>query len=301
MKNIVVKCAAVCILMSACVALHTQDNDQYDNDKSSPQIQQQQEQQQRQPRRQRFGASRYDPNAGLYQSQLSSHGVIDGFKKSINPCNRNFGVVMDGWQDAGIDWTVRNTVWWMAMTFLIALGVVVFDDWFRMQQARDTRVAFASAALLLLNDRAYCLRKANEAIYRHNMLIEKIDKMEQEAEARGQLDSYAETHDGAIQGAEKPASSATQSTPAAPLPALQSASPAHVAEPENESPTGEPAGSDDASSVDNVKMTTLNLGGKKYMVAAPIQLVHASQTRKIENQRQQINQLEERLRQYEKD
>ncbi len=112
--------------------------------------------------------------------------------------------------------TVRSAEWWLSVILLIALVAVAFDDLFRKWRAKDMREATAGVALLMLNDRAYCLRRANDAISRHNKLVLEGDSLAQEAETKRQAETHSAIRSMAIQAAESGAVPEAESPPTIP-------------------------------------------------------------------------------------
>lgn len=249
----------------------------------------------------------YDPLAGHHEFQNSRGGFWSGVKRDINPCKTDYGVVLDGWHDMGLLMTVENTEWWLSWILLIALIVVGFDDIFRSLRAQEIREAMAGAALLFTNDRAYAVSKCNEAIDKYNALAASSDESAQDVEAVRRIEVQNAVRSAVIQAAEsatnpdeESSAEAVASTPPTQIPAA----PVPVEPPVATDDKGKVESADDGDDQANVegqRVVTMNLGGKKYKVPQQIQLQLNGFNRKVESQRNQINRLEERLRQYEKD
>jgi len=247
----------------------------------------------------------YDPNAGLHNNQNGR-----SIREQINPCNRNYGIVMDGWHDAGLLMTVKSLEWWLAVVFLAGLLVVGFDDLFHIWRLQDMREAIAGVALLMLNDRAYCLRRANDAIFRYNNLILKGDAVAKEVAERSQAATHRTI--SPIQVAESSTVLEDESPVPSRVPTSQDASVGALSESGNkiqdaqadvdgEEDDAKHINSGDAAAEETGRMVTLDLGGKKLRIPLQVHLHINSLNRKVENQRITINGLEERLSQYEKD
>ena len=249
----------------------------------------------------------YDPNAGLHSYE--NHRSL---KEQINPCNRNYGIVMDGWHDAGLLYTVKSLEWWLAFILFIALVGVGFDDLHRKMRAKDMREAAAGAFSYLLNERNYCWNKANDAIYRHNQLILKGDALAREADARGQVETQTVRQSMASPTADHGAALEVEHAPTVPTPTSQVAPLVSSSEPEDEiqgdqsvidgeDDDARQVDSSDEVSADAARLVAFDLGGKKIKIPIQAHLLINSLRRKVENQRMKINQMEERLSQYEKD
>jgi hypothetical protein len=304
-KTFKAKSVAICVLVMASVVSHAGAQEGYEPQKPSPS--QQQYKYEQEPDSNIVRQRSYDPNAELhsYQNRRS-------LREQINPCNRDYGVIMDGWHDAVLMMTVKSAEWWLSVILLLALVVVGFDDLFRKWRAKDMREALAGVALLMLNDRAYCLRRANDAIYRHNKLILQGDTLAQAAEALGQAETHMAIRSAVINAAESrpvleaeypPTLPAQMSNVAPVMPTPESGDKVQGAQAGTDGEIGEDGenASGDTDASENAKISTYEHGGKKYKVPTPIRLLVQAQIRKIENQRIKINQLEERLSRYEKD
>jgi hypothetical protein len=261
-------------------------------------------------------ASPYDPLAGQHKGQNRPGGFWQGVKNDINPCGKDYGLVLDGWHDMGLLMTVRSMEWWLAVIFFVALVTVGFDDLFRMWRAKDVREAMAGAALLFMNDRAHAVTKCNEAIYRHNILVQDRDEAMKEMDAQARVEMNDAVRRAAVQATEANTNSDDESiSSAAPATAGMVTVTTSVATPFK--PVNGPASPDEVTTPhvsadgsggtanradgESQDMVTLNLGGVKYKVARPVLLHVNSLNRKIENLRTQNNKLEERLKRYEKD
>lgn len=238
------------------------------------------------PTQSNLSATRQSYNApiGVQQNRRS-------IKEQINPCNTNYGVVMDGWHDAMLLTTVKSIEWWFSFVCFIALLVVGFDDLHRMRRAKEVLEATSGAAQIWLNDRSYCLTRANEAIGLYNKVI--------------------------LAGNTPVLRTDTMNPPAPHLASPSVIGPAIMSDREvaevgdstrNEraDPVGAFKRTEQAPVVDldaekGVHYSTFEVGGKKYRVPTPVRLSAQANIRKIENQRIKINELEERLSKYEKD
>jgi hypothetical protein len=247
----------------------------------------------------------YEPNAGVGQNHRS-------LREQINPCNTNYGIIMDGWQDVVLQTTLKSVEWWLSVVLFIALAAVGFDDLYRKQRAKDMLEATAGMGHVLLNDRNYCLRRANDSIDLNNKLILQGDTLAKEADARSQAESHLAIRTMAIQAAENGPILEAENPPAVPTAGNHLALDGAFTELGDDiqgEQTVAASGIDDAEQsaagntkeAEDVKYSTLEHGGKKYKVPTSVRLLVQAQDRKIENQRVKINQLEERLRQYEKD
>lgn len=302
MKKLDVKILATGVLALVGLVAQASAQEGYQQRKPAPSYQQYQYQR---PDRSNTNRRSYDPGAVANQDHRS-------LREQINPCNRNYGVVMDGWHDAILLTTIRSAEWWLSVILLISLVAVGFDDVFRKWRAKDMREATAGVALHLLNDRSYCLRRANDAIYRHNKLILQGDTLAQEAGVRSQAETNLAIRSMAIRAAESGPVPEAETFPAVPETGThlvldgafsevgdgiqgEQTDAAGVIDDAEQSAAG------DTEVAENVKHSTLEHGGKKYKVPTPVRLLVQALQRKIENQRIKINQLEERLRQYEKD
>ncbi len=327
MKTIIAKLSALSVLFTGGLLGHSQYQYQsrpqqtapVQQHYSPPQPQQYQNRQQYPARRlynSGSNASPYDPLAGQHKGQNRPGGFWQGVKNDINPCGKSYGLVLDGWHDMGLLMTVRSMEWWLAVIFLVALVTVGFDDLFRMWRANDVREAMAGAALLFMNDRAHAVAKCNEAIYRHNILVQDRDEAMKEMDAQARVEMNDAVRRAAVQATEANTNPEDGPISNAPPPtagmANHTAPVATVLNPvdgparpnEITNPSISADGSDGTANHadgDSPDMVTLNLGGVKYKVARPVLLHVNSLNRKIENLRTQNNKLEERLKRYEKD
>jgi hypothetical protein len=259
-------------------------------------------------------ANSYDPLAGRHRYQ-GKGGFWDGVLRDLNPCGKNLGFALDGWQDLGLEVTIKSYQCWLAAVLFAALAGVSVDDFFRARRAENARVAFAAAALVMMNDCGRAIDERNDAVYRHNVLVEKIDRAALELQDQTRTEIHMAARSAAIQAAEVNANdsiNASPKKPEAPNEALVSplAAPvaAHVA-PITEAQTGpKDAGNDAETGTSgpteddpNAQITTLEMGGKKYKVPLAVRLAFQAKERQVQSQRIRINQLEERLRQYEKE
>ncbi len=248
----------------------------------------------------------------LYDSPLGVQQNHKTLREQFNPSNLNYGVVMDGWHDAVLLMTVKSIEWWLCVISLIALAAVGFDDLYRMKRAKDIIEATAGAAQIWLNDRSYCLRRANEAIVLHNELTVAGNTQTLEVDAMNRSAAQLAIRSIAIQAAEMAPILEGESPLAAPVAGNRLVLGSSLSETGDDIHVEQEFGADAMEDVEpstagdsnieaNVQYSTLECGGKKYKVPTPVRLSVQAKDRKIENQRIKINQLEERLRQYEKD
>lgn len=326
MKNNVVKLAASCVLFVACVLGYAQGQYDYKPMPATPDeptrqaYPQQQQQLQYRPLPQ-FNeqqsnpvpdASHYDPRAGNHKFQHRQVGFLEGVRNDINPNSINGGLILDGWHDMGLLMTVKSWQFWLMVIFAVAAGALGYENWFDKQRIINIREATGAALLLAMNDRAKAVRGSNEAVALHNKLVAKLDEQEFETRAQSRIEMHAAIRSAAIQASEledESGLSGSASQPSTHNPVILPHATAPVPEPvipqtvyqetpAAGSPVSESDSKNEQGSGDGQKMVTFPLGGNKYKIPNAVHLHIVSITRKTENLRSQIRNLEDRLKQY---
>lgn len=251
--------------------------------------------------------SSYDPLAGRH---IGQHTTGRGLKQQLNPTGQDYGIVMNGWHDAIFLLTLKSVEFWFGIVSCIAFLALLAEYIHRRIRMDSMRQAFAGAALLFLNERGFLLRKANDATWRHNELVEKIDKLARDGGAAARMEEAMAIRSAAAQAALPPVSAqdtngdheqisavAAQETPTSIATTTQDT--AQLPTPEVAATTGEETDSAEPSGDGNVNWVTIKIGRSKYKAQREVQLYINSLSQKLENRNQRINQLEERLAQYE--
>ena len=56
------------------------------------------------------GAQPTDPNK--FQRNMAQAPFEESMRKAVNPCNRDYGTIFNGWQDITVQYTLKSIVWW---------------------------------------------------------------------------------------------------------------------------------------------------------------------------------------------
>ena len=98
-------------------------------------------------------------------------------RHAVNPCNRDYGGLLYGWQDAVVQNTIANWVWWCSviavLCFLSALGYI----WWYTELWEVRQECFVGAAAVLIGQRNTAYQSARFAINKHNALVERYDHL----------------------------------------------------------------------------------------------------------------------------
>jgi hypothetical protein len=119
------------------------------------------------------------------QSQTMFGSFKDSLQESLNPCHRDYSVILDGWQEVAVQDAIQNWIFWLAIILLGAVAVLGFDDYFRKSREHDVREAVISSSLVLMNDRNMLLRRTKDAIRQHNNLVIEIDGLKRQSDDNG--------------------------------------------------------------------------------------------------------------------
>jgi hypothetical protein len=223
----------------------------------------------------------YDPLAGRHLYRTPPGGI----KQWLNPSGTDYGHEMDEWHKDVFLVTVRSVEFWAAVIFGGSFLLLLFEYIYRRIRMRNMREAFAGAALLFLNERTYILRRASDAIKRHNDLVGKLDQLKRELQFRAQLEEENQVRNAIdktplLPGEDRQTESGTEEETDKSLPSEDGHS---LTAPQQ--PTGD--------------LVRITINRTEYKVPRAVMLYINSMKQKIENQRQRINQLEERLARYE--
>jgi hypothetical protein len=101
--------------------------------------------------------------------------VEDAMRHAVNPCNRDYGRILYGWQDTVVQYTIANWVWWFGViTVLCLLAALGYIWWYtELWQARQD--CFVRAAAVLIGQRNTAYQRARFAINKHNELVDRYD------------------------------------------------------------------------------------------------------------------------------
>ena len=248
--------------------------------------------------------SLYDPSAGRH-TQRKGPDITEQVRTDVNPCNRDYGFVLNGWHNVVVQYAIENSIWWTAILLSILLAAVAFDDYFRKCRSDDMREAFISASLMLINERAMYHSRANEAIARHNQMVALNDALQSQIEANTQ----ASTQQTAQAGVAKLAAGDSMTLTSVASMAPNSSTSSQSKEPYtagNAGPVIETTGIVEPTEAPAAPVQPMaegetefvNLGGQQVSVAPEVARHIRELGRKIGNLRTQVNIKDEKLRKY---
>ena len=199
-------------------------------------------------------------------------------RHAVNPCKRDYGGLLYGWQDTAVQYTMANWVWWGSVIAVLCLLAALGYIWWYTELWEVRQECFVRAAAVLIGQRNTAYQSARLAINKHNALVERIRPLV----CRSQ------------RGRTKPASGRADRD------GRHSAQPLFPADAGDAAPIIEP----DAPVVEAQDGTPrrepiVKVNGSDYVRAEDhLRRVHAFET-KLRNQRATIQQLKDRLSQFE--
>jgi hypothetical protein len=99
-------------------------------------------------------------------------------KETVNPTNRDYGLIFNGWQDTMVRYTIESFIWWasvVSLTLLIAGGVFF---WWYVEMWGKRQACFERAAAVLIGQRNTAIEHARSAILKHNVLVDILDQLQ---------------------------------------------------------------------------------------------------------------------------
>lgn len=231
------------------------------------------------------------------QPQTMLGSFRESLQESLNPCNRDYSVILDGWQDAAVQDTIQNWIFWLAIILLGAVAVLGFDDYFRKNREDDVREAVVSSSLVLMNDRNMLLRRAKDAIRQHNNLVIEIDELKRKSDENGASQttlSIAAAFNKSVSQSNSDTLSDILGDDAVPVNGSQSQPYTR----ENAAPLVEEEGKEPAQKPGSGNLIPYKLGGKVFMIEPELDRQIREMKRKIENLSTQNRLKEEKLRKY---
>jgi hypothetical protein len=140
--------------------------------------------------------SSYDPAAAGRQQAAQDGGISSALQK-INPCDKDYGAVVQQTQIAAVEQTVEDFYWrsCMVLTVLLILAVM-YIAW--LWREREIRLRISGDIVSqLYNSHVTSRAKAMEMIEKHNILARRYNaKVEETATAKAEADQKEPTKDG---------------------------------------------------------------------------------------------------------
>lgn len=213
-------------------------------------------------------------------SQRLSQGpsVEDAMRNAVNPSKRDYGGLLYGWQDTAVQYTIANWVWWCSVIAVLCLLAALGYIWWYTELWEVRQECFVRAAAVLIGQRNTAYQSARFAINKHNALVERYDRLFVKVNEAERSQQVAEQIENGRQSAQPlfPADAGDAA------PAIEPDAP--VVEAQDGTPRGEPI---------------VKVNGSDYVRAEDhLRRVHAFET-KLRNQRATIQQLKDRLSQFE--
>jgi hypothetical protein len=139
--------------------------------------------------------SSYDPMAqGKAIGQPK--GIVETTLAGVNPRNTDYGIVAGDWRKEVFENTVRQFYFWFLLALTLMVGAsLMANGWFMRERERRLTI---SADLIAQLYNAYVTSRARafEVIGKHNRLVEKYNRLDEEVTAlrtATSLDAPAET------------------------------------------------------------------------------------------------------------
>ena len=197
---------------------------------------------------------------------------------AVNPSKRDYGGLLYGWQDTAVQYTIANWVWWCSVIAVLCLLAALGYIWWYTELWEVRQECFVRAAAVLIGQRNTAYQSARFAINKHNALVERYDRLFVKVNEAERSQQVAEQIENGRQSAQP--LFPTDAGDAAP--AIEPDAP--VVEAQDGTPRGEPI---------------VKVNGSDYVRAEDhLRRVHAFET-KLRNQRATIQQLKDRLSQFE--
>lgn len=199
-------------------------------------------------------------------------------RHAVNPSKRDYGGLLYGWQDTAVQYTIANWVWWCSVIAVLCLLAALGYIWWYTELWEVRQECFVRAAAVLIGQRNTAYQSARFAINKHNALVERYDLLFVKVNEAERSQQVAEQIENGRQSAQP--LFPTDAGDAAP--AIEPDAP--VVEAQDGTPRGEPI---------------VKVNGSDYVRAEDhLRRVHAFET-KLRNQRATIQQLKDRLSQFE--
>jgi hypothetical protein len=197
-------------------------------------------------------------------------------RHAVNPCNRDYGGLLYGWQDIAVQNTMANWVWWGSVIAVLCLLAALGYIWWYTELWEVRQECFVLAAAVLIGQRNTAYQSARLAINKHNALVERNDRLFVELNEAKRTQQAAEAIDDGRDSAQ-PLFAAGDAAPIIELDA-----------PVVEVPDGTPR-----------REPIVKVNGSNYVREEDhLRRVLAFET-KLRNQRATIQQLKDRLSQFE--
>jgi hypothetical protein len=226
-------------------------------------------------------------------AQTQHRSVVDTIRQEINPCQRDYGKILYGWQDTAVQYTIESIVWWFGVLAGVAfLGLLGYIWWFKEMTA-DRQDCFVRAAAVLIGQRNTAYQFARGAIEKHNTLVERFNDLYSRMKVATSTVSVAGAIEAGRGATAQPQLFPEESEPAAPVLApATSPLPMTIVEPqeitivekEDGGPTAEPI---------------FVVNGVEYIKFEDHNRRVSALDRRIRTQRQTIQQLKDKLSAYE--
>ena len=98
-------------------------------------------------------------------------------RHAVNPCNRDYGGLLYGWQDIAVQNTMANWVWWGSVIAVLCLLAALGYIWWYTELWEVRQECFVLAAAVLIGQRNTAYQSARLAINKHNALVERNDRL----------------------------------------------------------------------------------------------------------------------------
>lgn len=136
------------------------------------------------------GAQPTDPNK--FQRSMAHASFEESMRKAVNPCNRDYGMIFNGWQDVTVQYTLKSVVWWGGVFAFVALLCALGYIWWITETWEARQECFARAAAVLIGQRNTAYKRARFAIEKHNLLADRFDALGAASDERQHLEDVRE-------------------------------------------------------------------------------------------------------------
>jgi hypothetical protein len=117
-----------------------------------------------------------DPS-GYSQRLSQTPSIEDAMRHAVNPCDRDYGRILYGWQDTAVQYTIANWVWWFGVIAVLCLLAALGYIWWYTELWQARQDCFVRAAAVLIGQRNTAYQSARFAINKHNALVERFDRL----------------------------------------------------------------------------------------------------------------------------
>jgi hypothetical protein len=117
-----------------------------------------------------------DPS-GNNQRFSQRPSIEEGMRHAVNPCNRDYGRLLYGWQDTAVQYTIDSWVWWFGMITAVSFLAALVYIWWLNERWDARQDCFARAAAILIGQRNTAYQRARFAIDKHNELVLRFDSL----------------------------------------------------------------------------------------------------------------------------